>query len=106
MATSLRVMPPMTSAPFLFNHPTRIPPLLPVPTHIPPPPMPAGMLAWLITRGPLTRASPTVSSGSGRSSVSSAAGNTNLDWVSTYLLPLLKTFVGTVLCLVECCRIE
>ncbi|KHN79002.1 KH domain-containing protein C56G2.1 [Toxocara canis] len=84
MATSIPLMrvPPMGSLPYLFNNPTRPAPLLPVPTHIPPPPMPAGMLAWLVTRGPLSRTSPTVSSGSGRSSVSSANGMAIVDWGS------------------------
>ncbi|VDK49338.1 unnamed protein product [Anisakis simplex] len=57
-------------------------PMMPIPTHIPPPPMPAGMLQWLITRGPLSRTSPTtISSTSGRSSVSSANGMLNIDLV-------------------------
>ncbi|VDD93534.1 unnamed protein product [Enterobius vermicularis] len=52
-------------------HPIAIPALLPIPTHIPPPPMPAGMRSWLANRRRLSGDSFGFSTGSGRSSVSS-----------------------------------
>ncbi|MFH4982498.1 hypothetical protein AB6A40_009207 [Gnathostoma spinigerum] len=75
------------AAPF-FVHPLNFPVYLPVPTHIPPPPMPAGMRSWLANhRRQSGGSSYAGSSGSGRSSVSSS-NSTIQEYVSRTLLEL------------------